>query len=98
MAKEFAKAFYRSRAWRNTREAYAASVGWLCEDCLAAGIYKPGEIVHHKVALMPSNIDDPGITLAWNNLRLVCRDCHAKEHGGTKRYKVDEAGRLRFIG
>ena len=37
MAKEFAKKFYKSKAWQRTREAYAASVGQLCEDCLDAG-------------------------------------------------------------
>lgn len=92
--KEFAKGFYKSKAWQATRDAYAASVGGLCEDCLARGIYKAGEIVHHKQALTPENIGDPSVTLAWDNLRLVCRDCHAKEHGSTKRYKVDKMGRV----
>lgn len=91
---EFAKAFYKSRAWQTTRDAYAASVGGLCEDCLARGLYKAGEIVHHKQELTPDNIDDPSVTLAWDNLKLVCRDCHAKAHGGAKRYKVDEFGRV----
>ena len=92
--KEFAKGFYKSKAWQVTRDAYAASVGGLCEDCLTRGLYKAGEIVHHKKELTPENIGDPSVTLAWDNLKLVCRDCHAKEHGSTKRYKVDEMGRV----
>lgn len=95
--KEYAKAFYKSKAWQRTRDAYAASVGWLCEDCLSAGVYKAGEIVHHKRELTPDNIGDPSVTLAWDNLKLVCRDCHAKEHGSTKRYKADERGRIFII-
>lgn len=92
--KEFAKAFYKSRTWRNTREAYAKSVGGLCEDCLAKGLYHPGEIVHHRTELTPENIADPEVTLNWKNLKLVCRDCHAKAHGSRKRYDVDEMGRV----
>lgn len=92
--KEFAKAFYKSKAWQHTRDAYAASVSGLCEECLKRGIYKAGEIVHHRQALTPDNISNPSVALAWDNLELVCRDCHAKEHGGTKRYKVDEMGRV----
>ena len=47
-----------------------------------------------KQALTPDNIHDPSVTLSWDNLKLVCRDCHAKEHGSMKRYKVDEFGRV----
>ena len=92
--KEFAKGFYKSKAWQRARDGYAASVGGLCEDCLARGIYKAGDIVHHKQELTPDNIHDPSVTLSWGNLKLVCRDCHAKEHGSMKRYKVDEFGRV----
>lgn len=95
--KEFAAGFYKSKAWQKCREAYAQSVGWLCEDCLEKGIYKPGEIVHHKTELTPENIDKPEITLCWDNLRLVCRECHAEQHGKRqRRYSVDEYGRVRI--
>lgn len=93
--KEFAKPFYFSPAWRNTRKAYISSVGGLCERCLDKGIIKAGEIVHHKIHLTPDNIDDENITLDWNNLELVCRECHADEHNRHKRrYKVDEFGNV----
>mgnify|MGYP000182066068 CR=1 FL=1 len=92
--KEFAKTFYKSIAWQNCRNAYAKSKSFLCENCLSKGIYKSGEIVHHIEPITPDNIGNPDITLSWNNLRLVCRDCHGKEHGNKKRYKVDEMGRI----
>lgn len=95
--REFAAEFYSSQAWKDCRSAYTKSVGGLCEACLAKGIYKAGEIVHHKVHLSPDNIGDPAVTLNPANLRLVCRDCHAKEHGSRKadrRYLVDAAGRV----
>lgn len=94
MAKDFSVKLYKSKAWQRTREAYMKSVGNLCEDCLKKGIYKPGEIVHHKIELTPENINDAEITLSWSNLKLLCRDCHAKIHGNKKRYKVDEFGRV----
>lgn len=58
------------------------------------GIYRPGDIVHHKVHLTPENISDPGVSLSWDNLELLCRDCHALAHKPEKRYKVDELGRV----
>lgn len=94
--REFAKAFYKSKAWENTRESYALSVGWLCEDCLAKGLVVPGKVVHHKIPLSPQNIDDPRITLDWSNLKLVCQDCHAKEHrkNSGRRWTVDDYGKV----
>ena len=87
--KEFARGFYKGRAWQQCRDGYAASVGGLCEDCLAKGLYRPGEIVHHMIELTPDNINDPAVSL-----RLLCRDCHAKRHGARRRYRVDPAGRV----
>lgn len=90
---EYAERFYKSRAWRECRDAYIKSVGGLCERCLERGLYTPGEIVHHKKHITPDNIDDPTVTLSWDNLVLVCRNCHGELHGG-KRCKVDEFGRV----
>ena len=96
--REFAKAFYTSRAWADCRAAYKKSVGGLCERCLKAGRYSPWEIVHHKIHISPENINDPEIALSFDNLQLVCRDCHAQIHDRRKRrYKVDELGRVVFI-
>lgn len=91
--KEWARAFYKSGEWKRCREDYAASVGGLCERCLQRGVYKPGEIVHHKVHLTPDNIHDPGVTLNWDNLELVCRDCHAELHEErVRRYRIAANG------
>lgn len=103
--KPFAKSFYTSTAWANCREAYAKSKGGLCERCLKFGQYSPGEIVHHKIHLTPANIGDARITLDWNNLELLCRDCHAEEHEAeykqrkntAKRYKIDDFGRVMAV-
>lgn len=95
--KDYAASFYSSKAWQRTREAYKRSVGGLCEVCWAKGVIKPGEIVHHKIHLTPENINDPEVTLSFNNLQLVCREHHAQIHDRKKRrYKLDELGRVVF--
>lgn len=99
MAKEFTNGFYNTTAWKNCREEYKKMRGYLCEDCLARGIYTPGVIVHHIEELTPLNIYNPEITLNFNNLRLVCRKCHEEEHRRRKglRYTVDQNGRVTAI-
>lgn len=93
MAKEFAKDFYRSRRWQDCRRAYGQKRGWLCEECLGRNVLSYGEIVHHKIPLTAENIDDPEIAYGFNNLELVCRQCHDELHGKLrerKRYHFDE--------
>ena len=93
--REFAKAFYLSPEWRKCRDAYISSVGGLCERCYKKGRIEPGVIVHHKRMITEDNIGNPDITLNWDNLELVCRDCHADAHRGfERRYKIDEMGRV----
>ncbi len=90
MAKEFAKSFYRSDAWKRTRNAYVRFRFGICERCGAAG-----DIVHHKIYLTPRNIGNPHIALDFKNLELLCQDCHNKEHGKCeKRYAFDEHGNV----
>lgn len=87
--------FYKTTAWQECRDSYAKSVGGLCEKCYSKGRIVPGEIVHHKIHLNASNINDPSVTLNWNNLVLLCRDCHGNEHTKhRRRYKVDALGRV----
>ena len=96
MAREFAKQFYSSKAWQDCRNNYAAMRGHLCENCLKRGIYTPGEIVHHMIEINPVNICNPEISLNFDNLRLLCRDCHAEAHGPGKgrRYVIGPNGEI----
>lgn len=80
MAREFARDFYSSARWQSCRSEYAEKVHHLCENCLRKGLLVPGEIVHHKIPLTPSNINNPEITLNHLNLEMLCRNCHAEEH------------------
>ena len=98
MSKEFARSFYDSKAWARCRDAYKKSVGGLCEECLRRGQYNPGQIVHHIEPLTPQNINDERIALGFDNLELVCRECHAAKHGAKrKRFFVDNFGRVSAV-
>lgn len=103
MSKAFARAFYNSTAWKECREAYKHKAAYLCERCGAAGV-----IVHHKNYITPENITDPSILLNFDNLELLCRACHDKEHGEPlkkahqrrkkkegARFTIDNFGRVR---
>lgn len=97
MAQEFARQFYSSKAWQDCRNTYAKRARYLCEDCLAKGIYKPGVEVHHIEELTPLNIHRPEVTLNFDNLIFLCRECHKARHRDKergRRYGLDEYGRV----
>lgn len=73
--KDFAEAFYKSKRWKACRLAYFKYRNGICERCREAG-----KIVHHKIRLTPNNIHDSSVTLSFDNLELLCQDCHNKEH------------------
>lgn len=73
--KEWAKWFYKGTKWKKTRKAYFISQFGICERCQGAG-----KIVHHKIYLTPDNIHDVDVSLSFDNLELLCHDCHNKEH------------------
>lgn len=81
MAKDFAKSFYRSKAWKDCRLAYIArrrlADGGMCESCRE----RPGYIVHHKEPITAENVNDPGITLNHDLLAYECKECHDRLDG-----------------
>ena len=94
MAKEFARSFYSSKTWQDCRNEYMRRRHYLCENCLRKGIYKPAEIVHHKIELDPINIENPEIALCFDNLEAVCRECHDEYHDNRGRWaKINEKKR-----
>ena len=67
--------FYRSAAWQQARLIKITSSNGRCELC--GGI---GEEVHHSIHVTPANVNDSEITLNQENLVLLCKECHNKEH------------------
>lgn len=98
MREEFARQFYSSGSWANCREGYRKSVGNLCENCLKNGMIEPAQEVHHKIKLTPKNINNPNVTLNWDNLEALCGKCHKAAHKRKRRYRIDESGRLKIRG
>ena len=93
MQSSFAHTFYKSGAWMKCARGYRQSRHGLCERCLKKGLIVPGREVHHKIRLTPENISDPSIALNWDNLELLCKDCHMEEHNRT-RWRTDELGHV----
>lgn len=73
--KEWARFFYKGSKWKKCRAAYFTSQHGLCERC--GGV---GKIVHHIIYLTPDNIHDANVSLSFDNLELLCHNCHNKEH------------------
>ena len=92
------EAFYKSKKWQKVREAYFKKAKGLCEVCLSEGLIKQGEIVHHIIEMDPEKIKNEQLAYGFDNLQLVCRDCHAKLHKpkrrSKKRYEIDEQGKV----
>lgn len=82
MAKEYAKKFYKSKAWQKCRASFISSRvsvdGAMCQHCKN----KPGYIVDHIEEISPLNINDPTITLSHDNLQFLCLSCHNTKHFG----------------
>ena len=68
-------AFYKSKAWQQTQAAFMSYKNGICERC-----GDPARILHHKTYITPENINDPDITLSWDNLEALCQTCHTREH------------------
>lgn len=81
MAKKWAKAFYNSGAWKETREQILKRDRYMCQT---KGCYRPAEEVHHIIYLTEENINDVKITLNPENLMCLCGDCHKAIHKGEK--------------
>lgn len=91
------EAFYTTYRWRRCREAYAKSKSYLCERCAKEGRITQGEEVHHKIRLTKQNLNDPKVATSWDNLILLCEDCHKKEHGKlVPRWEIDQQGRVKL--
>ena len=67
--------FYKSDTWKLAREIKIRLVNGRCERC--GGI---GQEVHHRQRVTVDNVEDASVSLNPENLELLCKDCHNKEH------------------
>ncbi len=82
MAKEYAKKFYKSKAWQKCRASFISQRtiidGAMCQHCKR----RAGYIVDHIEEINPNNIDNPQITLNHKNLQYLCLKCHNRKTFG----------------
>lgn len=86
--------FYHSKAWERTRREYIKTTNGLCERCQGLGIYRAGKIVHHRIPLTEENVKDESISLNFENLMLVCHECHEEIHKGKQRFMWRADGKI----
>lgn len=92
MARDFAKAFYKSTEWGKVRQFVLMRDKYKCKKC-----GRPAQEVHHIKHLSPENIWDVNISLNPNNLMSLCKDCHFEQHkedkaAGKKKYDKEKNG------
>lgn len=70
--------FYKSKAWRKTREYILLKHNYTCVECAKRGILTFADAVHHI-----KHLREPGgweLRLSDDNLVPLCNTCHNKEH------------------
>lgn len=81
MAEPWAVQFYNGKSWRSLRGRLIAERNYICEECGGNFVFEPSRLVgHHKIELTPENITDVNIALNPDNIKIVCKECHDKEH------------------
>ena len=68
--------FYQSNEWQNLRNQKFYDADGLCELCKKNGIIRQGKEVHHIVPIEK----DWNKRFDYNNLILLCPDCHNAQH------------------
>lgn len=71
MAKQWAKSFYNSKAWKSVRAVVLHRDMFTCQLCDGRATE-----VHHIIELDADNINDKHISLNPENLRSLCGSCH----------------------
>ena len=99
MARKVDNTFYHQAAWKKVRRDYIKSVGGLCEDCMAKGIYTPATCVHHIEELTDLTVTNPEKAYGYANLMALCNQCHNVRHGRkrNKRYMVEPDGKIKIF-
>lgn len=82
--------FYKSDTWKLARQIKITQANGMCERC-----GRVGTEVHHIKRLNINNVNDVSISINPENLELLCKDCHNKEHKRFYRHQqFDKNGNL----
>lgn len=80
MAQEWAMKLYKSREWRDLRQAIIQERGLRCERC-GRLVRDASELTaDHIRELTPETVQDADVALNQDNVQLLCADCHNRKH------------------
>lgn len=68
--------FYNSTAWEKIRKAALVRDYGLCQRCIASGVTKIADMVHHIVPIR----QEWNKRLSLDNLQCLCDSCHRQVH------------------
>lgn len=68
--------FYNSIKWKSLRSLKFSNANGLCEKCYNKGLIVKGKEVHHIIPID----EDFNKRFDYDNLILLCNDCHNEEH------------------
>ena len=79
------KTFYKSKQWESFRnqlinERYDDNGYIVCADCGKPIVRRYDIIAHHIEELTEDNVNDVTVSLNPDNIKLICFNCHNKEH------------------
>lgn len=82
--------FYKSDTWKLARQIKIRQANGKCERCGGIGVE-----VHHITRLTIDNVKDISISINPENLELLCKECHNKEHERFRKQQLfDHDGNL----
>ena len=67
------------RTWKQIRAAFL-SAHPLCEICNHDGRLTPATVAHHKIKITDGGTND------WNNMMVLCQECHSRLHAKQRDY------------
>lgn len=67
---------YKSRKWRQFRQAVLARDEYQCQECKRYGRLKQADTIHH----IKHADTDPDLFFVLGNCVSVCRECHNRLH------------------
>lgn len=76
-------AFYQTKEWKQLRKQKFEDADGLCEECKKNGIVKIGKEVHHIIPIGK----DWSKRLDYDNLILLCKECHNQKHDRISQFK-----------
>lgn len=88
-SREMRRKAYNNREWRKLRDTYIKEHP-LCEDCLDKGKVVPAEDVHHISSPFSTGEINYGKLLDGNNLKALCKECHAARHNPNQAPKIQD--------